>query len=119
MTSYKVAMGQDDGADSYLNPLTLELIKVHEWASGLRAKIAPLQKTNEELEGKLQIARAEIKDLADELEEVKRALSRHRENEHIAEQRLETLRRENTAAMGGKKIIFDGQTGFQAEVKPI
>lgn len=116
------AVEQEPGknSDAGLNPLTAELIKIHQWASSVRAEIAPLQKRNEELEQRLRDASIEIQRLSDELEAVTKALTRHRENERIAEQRLITLRRENAVAMGtsGSKVIFDGQ-GFQIEKKPL
>lgn len=102
------AVEQETGGAG-LNPLTAELVKVHEWASRMRAEIAPLQKQNAELEQKLKAAAMEIGRLSDELEEAQKTAVRHRENERIAEQRLVALRRENDVTMSGVNLIFDGQ----------
>lgn len=113
------AVEQETGGAG-LNPLTAELVKVHEWASRVRAEIAPLKKRNEELEEKLQAAEAEIKRLADELAEANKDKVRHRENERAAEQRLMALRRENAVVLGGgskEKILIMDNQGVQIEKK--
>ncbi len=111
-----VSVATANSGEVVLDPLTEELIKVHQWASRVRDEIFPLKKRNETLEEKLHAAEVEIERLTEEVAEAQKTTVRHRENERIAEQRLEILRRDNAMAMSGaeSKIFFDHQ-GVQIE----